>query len=137
MVIRRDQEVQIEVTSRHQHVSEKTRTFAMERARKLTRYNDRVSHIQVLLDERHEDFITEMIVHVDSGSTLVAKERAKGYRTSLDAVLTKLEKQLKRDKERRRNHKHEAARNETRTADVGRDRVEETFDDAVVQRLDR
>ena len=133
-MIRRDREVQIEVTSRHQHVSDKTRTFATERALKLTRYNDRVSRIQVLLDERHEDFITEIIVHVDSGTTLVAKERAKGYRTSMDAVLNKLEKQLKRDKERRRNHKHETARNETQTAEMDQDRYEETFDDAVARR---
>ena len=102
----RRNEVQIEVTSRHQTVSDKTREFAVDRAMKLTRYNDRITSIQVILDEAHDEFVVEMIVKADWGSTLVAKQTGDGYRAALDALLVKLERQVKKDKEKHRNHKH-------------------------------
>ena len=104
---RDDRDVSIEVVSRHQRVSEKTRAFAMEKAQRLSRYNDRIASVQVLLDEEHSEFLTEIVVCVDSGSTLVSKATATGYRASMDAAIEKLERQLKRDKEKRRNHKHD------------------------------
>jgi ribosomal subunit interface protein len=107
MVNNRDRDVSIEVVSRHRHVSDKTRDFATERVGKLTRFHSRVSHIQVLLDERHDEFITEVIVHVDSGVTVVAKETASGYRASITSAVEKLERQIKKDKEKRQNHKHD------------------------------
>ena len=104
---RDDREVPIAVVSRHQHVSEKTRAFAMEKVQRLSRYNDRIASVHVLLDEEHDEFLTEIIVHIDSGSTLVGKAAAAGYRASMDSAIEKLGRQLKRDKEKRRNHKHD------------------------------
>ncbi len=133
MVSKRDKEVQIEVTSRHQPVSDKTRAFASERALKLTRFNDRISRIQIILAEEHSEFIAEVIVHVDTGTTLVGKEAADGYRTSLDVVLMKIEKQLKKDKEKRRNHKHDGKKDlEPLGPDVD---SEATYEDVVQKDL--
>ena len=132
---RRDPEVPIEVTSRHQHVSDKTRAFVVERAQKLLRYNDRIAHIQAVLDEEHDRFLVEMIVKVDSGATMVAKEEsADGYRSALDALLEKLERQIKRDKEKRVSHGHETVRDPNQ-ADLD-EPAEETYEDVVRRRLD-
>ena len=134
----RRNEVQIDVTSRHQNISDKTREFAVDRARKLVRYNDRITSIQVVLDEAHDEFVAEMIVKADWGSTLVAKQTADGYRAALDALLVKLERQVKKDKEKHRNHKHEGLKghadpephNEEPEADA-----EPSYDDIVRKRL--
>jgi ribosomal subunit interface protein len=106
----RDREILIEVTSRHQNVSERTRSYVTEKAGKLTRFHNRLSRIQVVLDEAHDDFLVEMIAHVDRGATLVAKESAKGYRAAMDAILAKMERQLKKDSEKRKDHKIEGAK---------------------------
>ena len=131
MVTHRDREVHIEVTARHQHVSDKTRTFAIERAEKLTRFNDRVDRIQVVFDEGHDAFSAEIIVHVGHGGTMVCKEDSDGYRSALDAALVKMERQLKKDKEKRSNHKHEPAELHE-DVDMGE---EETYEDVVRESL--
>ena len=133
MVYQHGREVQIEVTSRHQHVSDKTRAFAIERAERLIRFNHRISRIQIILDEEHGAFLAEIIVHVDSRGPIFVKETSGGYRSALDGLLVKMERQLKKDKERRRNHKHHA--------DPGLDghnrvsREEQTYEDIVRQQL--
>ena len=134
MVSNRDREVQIDVISRHQHVSERTRAFATERAEKLTRYNDRVSRVQVILEEEHHEFSAEMVVHVAGGCTLVSRESSPdGFRSALDHLMVKIERQLKKDKEKRVNHKHDSLRDGVPFADgVGE---EETYEDIVRQNL--
>jgi ribosomal subunit interface protein len=133
VVTKRDREVQIDVTSRHQQVSEKTRAFAIERAQKLTRYNDRISRIQVLLDEEHNQFTAEVIVHVEAGATLVSRESGDGYRTALDTLMVKIERQLKRDKEKRRSHDHETVRDMQPAGEVVP--AEESYEDIVREDL--
>jgi ribosomal subunit interface protein len=91
-------------------VSERTRAFAVERAEKLTRYHRRISRIQVILDEQHQEFSAEMIVHVDTGATLVCRESADGYRSALDFLMDKMERQLKRDKEKHLDHGRDSLR---------------------------
>ena len=125
---KRDRDVPIEVVSRHQHVSEKTRAFALEKAQRLSRYNDRIARVQVLLDEEHAEFLTEIIVHVESGATLVGKGTADGYRASMDSALEKLERQLKKDKEKRRNHKHDSAAGRP---DSGPDEDDPTYEEVI------
>ena len=129
---KRDRDVSIEVVSRHQNVSDKTRAFATEKAQRLSRYNDRIARVQVHLDEEHSEFLTEIIVHVDSGSTLVGKGSAGGYRASLDSAFERLERQLKRDKEKRCNHKHESLSERLQPA-LGDD--EPTFEQVVREGL--
>ena len=126
----REHDVLIEVTSRHQNISDKTRDIATERVSRLTRFNDRISRIQLLLEEEHGEFQAELIVHVESGVTLVSKDSEKeGYRTAIDAVLEKMERQLKKDKERRVNHKHPQPEGGT-GGDVEPD-ADPSFEDAV------
>jgi ribosomal subunit interface protein len=134
MANNRDRDVSIEVVSRHQHVSEKTRDFATEKAGRLTRFNSRISRIQVLLDERHEDFISEFIVHVDSGATIVSKEAASGYRASIISAVEKLERQLKKDKEKRQNHKHDSLGAAPEPSMVGME-SEKTYEEIVEEDL--
>lgn len=130
MVNKRDREVLIEVVSRHQHISDQTRDFATEKVGKLTRFHSRVSRIQVVLDERHDEFVTEIIVHVDSGATIIGKETASGYRASITAAVEKLERQIKKDKERRQDHKHDPLAGAPETLPADSD-TEETYEEVI------
>jgi len=100
-------EVQIDITSRHQRVSKRTRGFAHDRLERLSRFNHCVSRIQLVLDEDHHEFLAEAIVHVDSRALIVAFEVSGGYRAALDGLLVKLERLLTKDKELRRDHRNQ------------------------------
>lgn len=102
-------EVQIDITSRHQRVSERTRVFAHDRLERLSRFNHWVSRIQLVLDEEHHEFLAEAIVHIDSRVLIVVSEVSDGYRSALDGLLVKLERLLTKDKELRRNHRNQAS----------------------------
>ena len=47
-------EVPIEVTSRHEPVSERMKQYATEKASKLLRFHNRISRIQIVVDGVHE-----------------------------------------------------------------------------------
>jgi putative sigma-54 modulation protein len=98
-------EVPIDLTSRHEHVSERMKDYALEKATKLLRFHNRISRIQVIVDGVHEDPDVEMIVHVDSGATLVAKEHRSHFKSAIDLIVDKMERQLKKNKEKRKHHK--------------------------------
>jgi ribosome-associated translation inhibitor RaiA len=44
-------------------------------------------------------------VHVDTGATLVAKEKDQHFNRAIDLVVDKMERQLKKDNEKHKHHK--------------------------------
>ena len=125
-------EVSIDVTSRHEPVTDRMRDYAIEKATKLTRFHDRISRIQIIVDGVHDQPEVEMIVHVDSGSTMVAKERQEHFRAAVDLLVDKLERQIKRDKERLKDH-HKGASPKTGAPERGDGSADdtETYDDVI------
>ncbi len=105
MVTKPNPDVVIEVTSRHHQVSDGTREYATDKASKLPRFHNRISRIQIVMDRHKTDCEVEIIVHVDSGHTFVARETASGFKSALDPLVDKMERQLKKDNERRKRHK--------------------------------
>ena len=90
----------IEVTARDHGVSERMRFYASEKASKLVRYFDRISRIDVLLETVHETRRVEMVVHVDSGATIVGDERHTDMFAAIDLIVDKMERQLTKHKEK-------------------------------------
>lgn len=123
-------EFRVDITARHGHVTEHSRDYVTKKASKLLRFNDRISSIQVLMDEPKGDREVEMIVHVDAGATFVAKERAAGLHEAVDLLVEKLEKQIKKDKEKLKDHKVAGGRGVEPGAGSGVE-PEETYDDIV------
>lgn len=100
-----NREVPIELTSRHEHVSDRMKAYAEEKAAKLLRFHKRISRIQIVVDGIHEEPDVEIIVHVDSGATLVAKEHREHFKSAIDLIVDKMERQLKKNNEKRKHHK--------------------------------
>lgn len=101
------QPVQISVTGRHVELTDDIRAYTEEKAGKLHRYYDRIHEIEVIFGHESELFTAEMIVRADRKQTFVAKESGPDSFGLIDIVVDKLERQIKKHKEKNRNHKHD------------------------------
>jgi len=122
---------QIEVTSRHEPVSERMKSYATEKVSKLLRFHNRISRMQIVIDGVHEEPVVELIVHVDSGATLVAKEHHEHFKGAVDLIVDKMERQLKKNNSKRKHHKGNGGSKSVSPGEAERSDTEETYDDAV------
>lgn len=97
--------MEILVTGRHMEVTDEVREFVLGKASKLSKYYDRIHEIEVILDHGSEEFSAEMIVRADHKQTFVASATGPDIVGLVDGIAEKLERQLKKLKEKRRNHK--------------------------------
>ena len=99
--------MEIRVTGRHVDITEEMREYISKKASKLPRFYDRVFELEAVFDHESEQYTLEVIVRSDRKHTFVAKEIGPDSMALVDLVLDKLERQLKRHKERNRDHKHD------------------------------
>ncbi|MGE3172946.1 MAG: ribosome-associated translation inhibitor RaiA [Planctomycetota bacterium] len=129
-----DSEITIEFKGRHDPISERMQENASRKMQRLARYNDRIDRVEVIADHAHENPEVELIVHMRKGPPLVAKERAATFATAIDNLAEKMEKQLKRDKEKRKDHKG-GTRDGGDDAPAGTPPDEETYEEVVRKNL--
>lgn len=98
-------QVQIRVTARRVEITEEVRGYIDEKAGKLQRFYDRIHEIEVVLGHESEQFTIEMIVRAGRKQTFVAGETGPDSFALIDLVTEKLERQLKKHKEKNRNYK--------------------------------
>jgi len=84
------------------------RQYAEDKARKLSRFYDRIEIIEVVVDRESIQYRVEMVVRTDRRQTFVGQVDAGDCYEAIDLVVDKLERQLKKHKEKRRNRKHPA-----------------------------
>lgn len=99
--------VQIDVTSRHGHVSDRMAEYARKKAGRLPRYNDQISRIEIVIDGPHDSPEVELIVHIDNHDHIVAKARSQHFNSAIDEIVEKVERQLIKAKERLKDHRGE------------------------------
>ena len=101
--------MQIKITGKHGHVSDATQEFIKEKAQKLLHYFQRLMMIEVLVDQREEEFVVEFRVSAEHKHDFVASERNKDLLAAVDLVLDKLERQVRRYKEKIQDHRRTPA----------------------------
>ncbi len=99
--------MQIKVTGRHVKVNDQVRAYIDDKAGKLTKFYDRIHEIEVIVDHEAEQFKLEIIVRADQKNTFVAHDSGPETMVLVDQVVDKLERQLRRHKEKTRDHKHD------------------------------
>lgn len=104
--------VQVSVTGRHVEISDDVKDYINKKANKLLKFYDRVSAIEVILDREGNDVSVEMIVSADGTDHFIAQEIGPDTFALVDLLEHKLERQLRRHKERLRNRKHPEGRND-------------------------
>jgi putative sigma-54 modulation protein len=93
--------VQLEISTRHGHLSEATQAKLRAKAEKLARFFDRLTSIEVVVDLEHpQQTGVEVLVSAEHRHDFVAQETAESLAPAMDAAVQKIEEQLRRYKER-------------------------------------
>ncbi len=97
--------MQINITGHHVEITPALRAYATEKMQRLLRHFDHVISINIILKIEKLDQLAEASVNA-SGRTLFATETAADMYAAIDGLVDKLVRQVKRYKERLKNHHH-------------------------------
>ncbi len=98
--------MQINISSRHGHVSSETQERIREKVERLRRLFDRMTAIDVTVDVQHEDSPkVEVRVQAEHVDDFVASSTSTSVSAALDGVIQKLEKQIRKHKEKVTGHR--------------------------------
>ena len=102
--------MEITVTGRHIEVTQAMREHAAEKAAKLPKYYDRITHVEVVIDPgpHNHELDVELRVHVERHDPFIAKVSHEDPYAGLDLAISKMERQLSDHKDKLRNRKHQA-----------------------------
>jgi putative sigma-54 modulation protein len=129
-------EVPIEFKGRHDHITERMQAHAVKKLHRLARYEGALTRIEVVADHAHENPEVELIVHMKRGAPLVAKDRGTSFSGTIDLLVDKMEAQLRKRKEKRKDHKVPGAKEARARASSGRrGKGEESYEDVVKKTL--
>ncbi|MFM8733741.1 MAG: ribosome hibernation-promoting factor, HPF/YfiA family [Pirellulales bacterium] len=99
--------MQINVSSRHGHLSPASQSKVEAKASRLTRYFDRLTALNVTVDLQNPDLpAVEIVASSEHFHELVSHESSPHLWRSLDGAVQKMEQQLRKHKEKIRDHKH-------------------------------
>ena len=97
----------IDITFRHMDSSPRLRDHATERAEKLSRYFDQVQDVHIVLSSEKIYHIAEITVHTP-GEVFKATSKSEDLYKSIDLTVQKLERHLKKRKEKVKVESHRA-----------------------------
>ncbi len=100
--------MQVKIVGRHMDVPENLRGYIEEKISKLPRFYDRVMDIEVIIDGEKSDRRIEIVVSVPGHPDFVAEHRSDDLFASFDLCLDRIEKQIRRFKDKVRDRKHHA-----------------------------
>ncbi len=104
----------ITITGRHMHVHDSVRDYVTEKATKLERYNDAISHIEITVGNDGDRKVVEMIATSRVGGKHVAREEHQDVFAAVDLLIDKMKRQVEKTKEKKKQRKHgESARHMT------------------------
>jgi len=98
--------VLVTISSRHMDVTEPLKTYAEQKAGKLTKYYDRIQEIEVIFDNGKDVTRVEMIVNAEHKNLFLAHHDDADAYAGIDGCVDKLERQLSEHKKKYRNRKH-------------------------------
>ena len=96
----------VTVIGRHMEVTEALKSYAEQKAAKLSKYYDLIQEIEVILDSAKDAPRVEMIVNAEHRNTFVAHHADGDAYACIDGCVHKLERQLTEHKKKFRNRKH-------------------------------
>ena len=94
----------IQVTGRHDSVTDGMKRYAHDKAEKLKRFFDGLGKIEIILDGHGLVQRAEAVIHVAGGETIVVHADAPKMNAAIDAMIDKAESKVRRHKERIRDH---------------------------------
>lgn len=108
------------MTGKHIEITDALRAHAEEKADKLPRYYNSINHIEVVIEGNDGGKPSvEIIVHAEHSNDFVVKESGEDTYACIDVAMHKLERQLRRKKEKQRNSMHIGGAPELETGVAG------------------
>jgi putative sigma-54 modulation protein len=103
--------MRLSITTRHfDGMTDALRAVIEEQVFKLDKFFDRIDQTKVVLTEEKHRHIAEITVHLPGGVRLAAREEASNPAAAIDLAVKKLETQVKKVKERRRDNRKRQSR---------------------------
>lgn len=102
--------MQVAVTFRHMDSSDPVRTYVADKMMRVKKYIDEPVEAQVVLSVEKKIRHKVEVTLSAKGITIKAAEQTEDMYAAIDGVLDKLERQLKRYKEKIKNHKPQSGR---------------------------
>jgi putative sigma-54 modulation protein len=99
--------VQIKVSARHGHLSAASQSKISAKVSRLKRYFDRITALNVTVDLGNSELPeVEIVASAEHFHDMVSREHSGQLWRSVDGAVQKLEQQLRKHKEKVRDHKH-------------------------------
>ena len=103
--------MQINISTRHGHLSPETREKITEKVKKLPRFYERLTAAEVTIDLEHRETPqVELRISAERREDFVAADRGDSLMKSIDNAIHKLEQQLRKHKEKLKGHRLPGAR---------------------------
>lgn len=97
--------MQISVTGHHVDITDALKTYVESKFEKLERHFDHVTDVHVILGVEKLIQKAEATVQI-SGATLFAEEQQEDMYAAIDGLIDKLDRQIKKHKEKVQDHRH-------------------------------
>jgi putative sigma-54 modulation protein len=99
--------MQIKVSARHGHLSPASQSKITAKVSRLKRYFDRITSLNVTVDLENSALpAVEIVASAEHFHDMVSHEHSGQLWRSVDGAVQKLEQQLRKHKEKVRDHKH-------------------------------
>jgi len=105
-----------QLSARHVDIPKALREYAEEKAERLSRFEDRIRKVRVVLSPDGGAFRAEMLVSMTRGTKLVGEATGTGFPEALDLAVDRVERQLAREKERLQERRKPAKNGSRRPA---------------------
>ncbi len=86
--------MKVTISGRHTSITDAMKQYATEKIDRLERYNDMVTHAEVVMDIEGERHKVEMIAHTKVGGRLIGKAEHTDMYAAIDLLMDKMERQL-------------------------------------------
>lgn len=96
--------MEVTVTFRHMEPTDALRDYAIEKMAKLTKYVDKMTEGNVVLSLEKHRHIAEVTINANR-ITINGREETNDMHSAIDLVMDKIERQVKKYKDKIRNHK--------------------------------
>ncbi len=107
--------MQIDVTGHHVEVTDPMRSYVGEKFERLERHFDHVTGVHVILSVEKLRHTAEATVHI-SGGKLFADNTEENMYAAIDGLTDKLDRQIKKHKEKITNHHRTEGANKKQSA---------------------
>ena len=96
--------MEVSFTARHGSIPDSIRRHAQERLQRLAKFERRPTHAHIYVESEGPQRRAEAHMSVAGGGTFIAAGEGGTLRAAVDAALERAERQLKKERERYRDH---------------------------------